>query len=222
MIHDSYFTIHQPSSSPPAMASSTAVVAPSAPPFAQALARVGRAVVPPFLALVAALGVGALLLVATGFDPVRAYAAMWEGVVGSPRNVSEALLRATPLILIGTGIAIAFRCGIWNIGAEGQMYMGAAAGTAVALALGGWSPWIAVPLALAGGVVAGGLWAAIAGWLKVRLMLNEVVTTIMLNYIALGLVSWLVTGPMQEASGYNPQTDEIAASLVLARILPPT
>jgi simple sugar transport system permease protein len=200
----------------------TAVTAAPSSSLGRSLAGLGRAMLPPLLALVAALSVGALLLLLTGFDPVQAYAAMWEGIVGSTRNVGEALLRATPLILIGTGIAIAFRCGIWNIGAEGQLYMGAAAGTAVGLTAGALSPWISVPLALVAGMVAGGLWAAIAGWLKVRLQLNEVVTTIMLNYIAIGLISWLVTGPMQEASGYNPQTDEIAASMVLVRIFPPT
>jgi simple sugar transport system permease protein len=203
------------------MASSELATTPTSS-MGDSIGRVARAILPPLLAIAAALATGALILAITGFDPLRAYAAMWEGIVGSRRNVGEALLRSTPLILIGTGIAIAFRCGIWNIGAEGQFYMGAAAGTFVGLHAGAFPVWISVPLAFAAGMVAGGLWAAIAGWLKVRMQLNEVVTTIMLNYIALGLVSWLVTGPMQEASGYNPQTDEIAASMELARIFPPT
>lgn len=175
----------------------------------------------PVLAIAAALCAGALLLAATGFNVVAAYSALWQGIFGNPRNIAEAMLRATPLILVGTGIAIAFRCGIWNIGAEGQFYMGAAAGAFIGLRFGNLPPLLAIGLALLAGVVAGGAWAGLAGWLKVRLGLNEVVTTIMLNYIAIGIVSYLVTGPWQEAAHYNPQTDEIAAALVLPRLWPP-
>jgi simple sugar transport system permease protein len=181
-----------------------------------------RNVAVPTLAIVAALAVGGLLLALTGYDVVKAYGALWQGIFGNAVNIGEAFLRATPLILIGAGIAVAFRCGIWNIGAEGQFYMGAAAGAAVGLSAANVSPWLAIPAALVAGFSAGGLWAGLAGWLKVRLGLNEVVTTIMLNYIAIGFVGFLVTGPLQESIRANPQTDEIASSAVLARFWPPT
>lgn len=186
----------------------------------QTSAALWRNVALPILAILAALLVGALMLTLSGFNVLAAYSALWSGIFGNARNLGEAMLRATPLILIGAGIAIAFRCGIWNIGAEGQFYMGAAAGALIGLSAGDLPVWLSIPAALLFGALCGGLWAAIAGWLKVRLGLNEVVTTIMLNYIAIGIVGYLVTGPMQEASRYNPQTDEIAAGMVLPRLLP--
>ena len=176
----------------------------------------------PVLSILAALAVGALLLTLTGYNAAKAYQALWVGVFGNTRNIGEAFLRSTPLVLIGAGIAIAFRAGIWNIGAEGQFYMGAIAGTLIGLHAGGLSPVVAIPLGIAAGFLLGGFWASIAGWLKVRMGLSEVVTTIMLNYIALGVVSFLLTGPLQEAAHANPQTDPIAASMILPRIWPPT
>lgn len=181
-----------------------------------------RNVLLPLLSIVAALAVGALILAVSGFNVARAYGALWNGVFGNTRNIGEAFLRATPLVLTGAGIAIAFRCGIWNIGAEGQLYMGAIGATFVGLHAARLSPPVAIVLAIAAGFLCGGIWASLAGWLKVSLGLNEVVTTIMLNYIALGIVSFLITGPMMEAIRANPQTDLIAASAVLPRIWPPT
>ena len=181
-----------------------------------------RTILLPVLSILAALLVGALVLRLAGYDVGRAYGALWDGVFGNTRNMGEAFLRATPLVLIGAGIAIAFRAGIWNIGAEGQFYLGAIGATFVGLHAAALPPLVAIPLAIAVGFLLGGLWAAIAGWLKVRLGLNEVVTTIMLNYIALGLVSFLITGPLMEAIRANPQTDLVAKSVLLPRIWPPT
>jgi general nucleoside transport system permease protein len=181
-----------------------------------------RGLLLPVLSILAALAVGGLVLTLAGYNVVRAYGALWDGVFGNTRNMGEAFLRSTPLVLVGAGIAVAFRAGIWNIGAEGQFYMGAVAGAFIGLHAGGLPAVIAVPLGLLAGFFLGGCWASIAGWLKVRLGLNEVVTTIMLNYIALGVVSFLLNGPMQEAAHANPQTDQIAASMFLPRIWPPT
>jgi ABC-type uncharacterized transport system permease subunit len=181
-----------------------------------------RNLVLPVLSILAALAVGALVLVLAGYDAGKAYGALWNGVFGNTRNMGEAFLRATPLVLVGAGIAVAFRCGIWNLGAEGQFYMGAIAGTYVGLQAGGLSPFIAIPLGLLAGFLLGGAWASIGGWMKVRLGLNEVVTTIMLNYIALGVVSFMVNGPLQEKAHANPQTDQIAKSMFLPLIWPPT
>ncbi len=179
-----------------------------------------RNFVVPVLAIIFALAVGALILTLTGYNVVKAYGALWQGVFGSKVNVGEAFLRSTPLILIGAGIAIAFRCGFWNIGAEGQFYAGAAAGTFIALTFVNLPSWAGIPIALVIGFVAGAFWGALAGFLKVKFCLNEVVTTIMMNYIAVGLVGYLVTGPMQEAMRENPQTDEIIESFVIGRIFP--
>lgn len=181
-----------------------------------------RSALVPVLSIVAALAVGALVLALAGYNVGSAYGALWNGVFGNTRNIGEAFLRATPLVLIGAGIAVAFRAGIWNIGAEGQFYLGAIGATFVGLHVANLPPLVAIPLAIAAGFLLGGFWAGIAGWLKVRLGLNEVVTTIMLNYIALGIVSFLITGPMMEAIRANPQTDLIAASVVLPRIWLPT
>jgi ABC-type uncharacterized transport system permease subunit len=191
-------------------------------PIKDAANRVLQDLLLPILSILAALIVGGLLLVVTGYDAPQALASLWQGVFGNTRNIGEAFLLATPLLLIGTGIAIAFRCGIWNIGADGQFYMGAVGGTFVGLHIANLPPVVAVSLALLAGFVLGGAWASIAAWLKVRLKLNEVVTTIMLNYIAIGVVNFLITGPMQEASHASPQTDEIAVSAILPKIFLPT
>jgi len=176
----------------------------------------------PLVSILAALAVGALILIIAGYDVTIAYGALLKGIFGNTRNIGEAFLKSTPLILIGTGIAVAFRCGIWNIGAEGQFYLGAIGATIVGLHMEHVSSLIAIPLGLVAGFLGGGVWGGVAGWLKVRFKANEVVTTIMLNYIAIGLVSYLVTGPMQEAMHANPQTDEIAVSMILPKIFPPT
>ncbi len=181
-----------------------------------------RTLLLPVLSILAALLVGGIILWLAGYSVGNAYAALWDGVFGNTRNIGEAFLRATPLILIGSGIAIAFRAGIWNIGAEGQFYLGAIGATFLGLHAAKLPPVVAVSLAIAAGFIFGGAWAGLAGWMKVRLGLNEVVTTIMLNYIALGLVSYLITGPMMEGIRANPQTDKIAATMLLPHIWPPT
>jgi len=147
---------------------------------------------------------------------------MWEGVFGNLRVFTEVLLKSTPLILVGTGIAIAFRCGIWNIGAEGQFYAGAVLATWVGIHLTNLPHGLTVGAVFLAGILGGGLWAIIPGWLKIRLKVNEVVSTLMLNYMMTGLTSYLVTGPMQEAKKVFPQTDEIVKAARLSNILPPT
>ncbi len=176
----------------------------------------------PLLAVFAALVVGALLLYLAGYDPIHAYKVMWQGIFGGERIFSEVLIKATPLIFVGAGLAIAFQCGIWNIGGEGQFYAGAILASWVGIHGVNLPALLLVPAVLAAGFVGGGLLAVIPGWLKVRLNVNEVVVTIMLNYIMIGITSFLVTGPMQELSKKFPQTDEIVAAARLPRIWPPT
>ncbi len=176
----------------------------------------------PALAVLGALGIGALLLRVSGYDPLQAYAVMWQGIFGSQRNFTEVLVKATPLIFTGIAVAVAYSGGVWNIGGEGQFYLGAIAATYVGIYWGGLPSALLIPLVLLAGFIGGALWAIIPGLLKAWIDANEVVVTIMLNYIAIGITSFLVTGPMQEARGFYPQTELIAAAARLPRILPPT
>jgi simple sugar transport system permease protein len=127
-------------------------------------------------------------------------------------DVATILVRATPLLLLGLAVALAFRAGVWNIGAEGQFYAGAIAAAWIGTRWGFTSPFVAllvVPLVAA---AAGAAWAIVPAWLRLRFGVLEVITTIMLNFIAEHLVAFLVHGPLQEAARTYPQTDQIAAA----------
>jgi ABC-type uncharacterized transport system permease subunit len=158
------------------------------------------------------------LLVAGGYPAQTALLALWNGSVGSWYSLTSAtLVRAIPLMLTGCAVAVAFRSGVFNIGAEGQFLVGATAAAAVALALprGG---LLSAAIALGAGAVAGGAWAGIAALLRARFGVLEVISTIMLNFVALHTVSYLVRGPLQEPTHVYPQTSTIAEGIQLARI----
>jgi simple sugar transport system permease protein len=168
--------------------------------------------------LIAVLGATALLLAIGGYDVRVALAALWTGSVGSWYALTSAtLVRAVPLMLTGCGVAIAFRAGVFNIGAEGQLLAGAAAATAVALALPSLGV-IALLLALVFGAGAGAGWAGIAAMLRSRFGVLEVISTIMLNFVALYAVSYLVRGPLQEPTHAYPQTSTLDVAVRLIRI----
>lgn len=178
-------------------------------------------------ALVGALLAGAVLLLAAGADPFKAYGVMLSGPVSSEFGITETLVRATPLLLVGLGIVISFRAGILNIGGEGQILMGAVASSAVALALPHWPAVVLLPMVLLVGCVAGGIWGGIAGWLKARLSVNEILSTVMLNSIALQLYTYLIRGPLidpqEVAYGTGvPQTAVLPEHVWLARLIPGT
>ena len=159
-----------------------------------------------------------ILLFAGRFPPGQALGALWLGSVGSWYSISSAtLVRSIPLMLTGGAVAIAFRAGVFNIGAEGQLLAGASAATAVALAFpqGGVATTV---LALSLGAAAGGAWAGIAAFLRARFGVLEVISTIMLNFIAVHAVSSLVRGPLQEPTRVYPQTAAIAYSVHLSRL----
>jgi simple sugar transport system permease protein len=176
----------------------------------------------PIAAILVALLISGLILLLAGYDPLLAFRVMWDGAFGDLRAFSEVLLKATPLILIGSGLAVAFRCSIWNIGAEGQFYAGAVFSALVGIFLADLPALLLIPLVLLLGTVGGALWAMLAGYLKVRFGASEIVTTIMLNYIAIIGTGYLVTGPMIEEAGKFPQTAKIAEAAWLPRFLPPT
>lgn len=163
------------------------------------------------------LATAALLLVG-GYDVRTALAALWTGSLGSWYALTSAtLVRAIPLMLSGCAVAIAFRAGVFNIGAEGQLLAGAAAATAVALVLPALGA-VTLALALLAGAAGGAGWAGIAAVLRRRFGVLEVISTIMLNFVALYAVSYLVRGPLQEPTHAYPQTLAIADGVRLAQI----
>ena len=173
------------------------------------------------LCLSLALLAGALHL--AGYDAERALLALWRGSFGSTNAfLSATLVRATPLLLAGLGVALAFRAGIWNIGAEGQLLAGAATATALGVTLGDAPRILLLPMALVAGALAGMLWASIAEWLRRQRSVLEVISTIMLNFVALHLVGFLVHGPLQEPLGIYPQSSPIADAARLPRLIPGT
>lgn len=151
-----------------------------------------------------------------GLDATHALVALWNGSLGSGYALtSSTLVRATPLILTGLAVALAFRAGVWNIGAEGQLLAGAATATAVGLFVTPLSGPFTVVVALLLGALAGAIWAWIAAELRNRFGVLEVISTIMLNFVALYAVGYLVRGPLQEATHVYPQSDPLPA---LARL----
>lgn len=160
-----------------------------------------------------AVGAGATLLVvagiaAAGFDLGDSLGAGLRGAIGTPFSVFSATLkRSIPLMILGVSVCIAFRAGVLNIGGEGQFLAGAAAGVAMGLSLPAGTPApLLIGAELAAGIAAGGAWAAIAAGLLRRFRISEVVSTLLLNFVALYLVGYLVRGPMQEPTGAYPQS----------------
>ena len=155
----------------------------------------------PLFAIAFALLVSALILALVGGDPVRSYVHIFNAAFGSVGVVSDTLVKATPLILAGLACALAFRMGLWNIGAEGQLLLGAWGGSAVVLVplLPAGTPGIVlIPAMLLAGFACGALWGLIPGYLKARLGVNEIIVTLMLNYIAFAWLEYWVFGPWTE------------------------
>ncbi|MDW8402599.1 ABC transporter permease [Chloroflexus sp.] len=145
----------------------------------------------PILAVFSALVVGAFIIGITGADWQAAYIGLWEGAFGSPRAIADTVVRSTPFIICGLAVALAFKAGLFNIGAEGQLYAGAVAAVVIGTTL--QMPAIFhIPATLIAGALGGAAWAAIAGFLKARTGAHEVINTIMLNYIALRMTDWLI------------------------------
>ncbi|MEO8294139.1 MAG: ABC transporter permease [Gemmatimonadota bacterium] len=174
------------------------------------------------LASMSGLLVLAAGLIIFGYDAPAAFAALWRGAFGSWYALTSAtLVRAVPLLLIGGGLTLAFRAGALNIGAEGQFYAGAIAATWIGLHLHGVSPVLAVTLLLLSSALAGALWIALPVLLRLRFGVLEVISTLLLNFVAEALVSLMVQGPLQEARHAYPQSDPIANEARL-RFLPGT
>lgn len=176
----------------------------------------------PALAFGVATVLAAMLLWMSGYAILPVFAALLQGAFGSAHALAETAVRATPLLLIGLAVAFAFRAGVWNIGAEGQFLLGALGAIALAPRLTMLPAGLGFFLLFVCSVCAGGLWAGLAGWMKFQRRVPEVVSTILLNLIALELVRYAVNGPLMETLREFPQTDALALDLRLTRWLPPT
>ena len=176
----------------------------------------------PLLAIVLALCLSSGLILAFGAQPTVAFRALLAGAFGSKNSLAETLLKATPLLLAGLGMCAAFTCRIWNIGAEGQLYIGALAATVVGVHVHFSSTAAAIPTLLLVSFLAGGCWAAIPGWLKGQFGVSEIITTIMLNYIALFLISYAISAPLRDPKGYLPQSAALLEFAKLPVLLPKT
>ena len=161
----------------------------------------------PLFAAAAMLLTGFLLFSLLGKEPLAAFRVFFIEPVASVYGLGELLLKSTPLILCALGLAIGFRANVWNIGAEGQLIIGALAGSAIALFVDGLGGW-AVPLMLLAGMIGGMAWAAIAAFLRTRFHTNEILVTLMLVYIAQLLLSYFTHGPWRDPAGFNfPQSE---------------
>lgn len=162
----------------------------------------------PFLAILTAVVVGGVIIAFVGGDPLLAYRGLIQGSFGSTKALSETAVWATPYIFAGLAVALAFKGGLFNIGAEGQLAVGAVASSLIGYALPEWLGYdlpaiIHLPLAIIFGILMGGLWAGIVGWLKAYTGGHEVINTIMMNYIALNTTSFLLNGVMKDRSPTN-------------------
>ena len=173
----------------------------------------------PVLALAVTVLIGVLLFVALGKDPVAGLRVFFWDPIKSPYALGELTVKATPLLLIALGLAVCFRSNVWNIGAEGQYVLGAIAASGVALlADKGSSSWIVLPVILAG-MLGGMFWAGITAWLRDRFNANEILVSLMLVYVAVMLLSFIVSGPWKDPQGYNfPQSRTFDAATRIPRL----
>jgi len=201
-----------------------------------------QALLIPALAVLTGLIIGAIAIVASGGNVFVAYGALFAGAFGDPVKFftgfqqlfttgetagllkaiypfSESIVIATPYIFAGLSVAIGFRCGLFNIGAEGQFFIGALCSAFVGYSIEGLPAIIHLPLALLAGAAGGAIWGMIPGYLKARFGAHEVVNTIMMNWIAFRLSDWLLNGPMK-ASGFRPVTPNIEHTAELPRFFP--
>ncbi len=179
----------------------------------------------PVFATLAALVLGAVMLLFLKVNPIAAYKALWDGAFGSSNAFAETLVKATPLLLVALGICISFRGDVINIGGEGQMIVGAILATWVGLTFTGLPGWLTVTLAMLAGFFGGAVWGGIPGILKAYFRVNEILSTVMMNAIAVQLMNFLLRGPMidpsqAELASKIPQTARLLEAFRLPRLAP--
>ncbi len=160
-------------------------------------------------AAIVALIIGGFLFRISGADAFEAYATMFKGAFGSQFAITQLLTRAIPLLIIALGLIMVFRANIWNIGAEGQFMMGALGGGAVVTQFSISPGSISILLAIIAGAMTGGSWGAIVGWLRAKWEVHEVITSLLLNFVAIIFFSFLVRGPLRDPSGFLPESKEV-------------
>jgi general nucleoside transport system permease protein len=181
----------------------------------------------PALAVIVALAIGALLLLLMGANPVQAYSALIRGALGTVSGLTQSAVKATPLLLVALGVIIAFRANVINVGGEGQIIAGALMVTWFTLAFRAWPGYLLLPAAVIMGFVAGAAWGFVPGLLKARLGVNEILSTIMMNAIALQLMNLLLSGPMIDpaevaAGTYIAQSERMPVHGWLPQLVPQT
>ena len=181
----------------------------------------------PLLAVPVAFLIGAVMLAALGANPLEAYGAMLQGAFGDKSGITQTLVKAMPLLLVGLGVCIAFRGGVINIGGEGQISVGALAATAFSIGFKDVSGWILLPVSMVLGALAGAVWGGIPGILKAKLGVNEILSTVMMNAIAVQLSNYLLRGPMIDPKEIEQGTRIAQSALLpkavwLTRLVPQT
>ncbi len=176
----------------------------------------------PVWAVIAALLAGAGLIAVAGVNPWDAYGALFGGAFLDYYGLASTLAKMSPILLAGLAVIVPLRVGLLNIGAEGQIYMGGLFSSMAALLLPEMSPFIQVPLCIVAGALGGGLWGLVPGYLKAHHGINEVIITILLNFIAINLVSYVAGGPMMQEGAPYPYSEEIREALWLPWIMPQT
>ena len=188
------------------------------------ISRLIDTLLPVFAAMIALL-LGAVMLFFLKVNPVEAYKALWDGAFGSTNAFAETLVKATPLLLVGIGICISFRGDVINIGGEGQMIIGAVLATWVGLNFTGLPGWLTITLSMLAGFLGGAIWGGIPGVLKAYFSVNEILSTVMMNAIAVQLMNFLLRGPMidpaqAEMASQIPQTARLEEIFRLPRLAP--
>jgi simple sugar transport system permease protein len=178
-----------------------------------------RALIPIVAVLITFL-ITAIFVLAVNANPLEAYYYFLIDPLSSRVSAIEVLVKSTPLLLTGAAVTFAFIGGFWNIGAEGQLLAGATAATAIGVQMHDVSPWIALPLMILAGFAAGMLWILVPALMKIKLAIDEVVTTLLLNSVALLIVSALLNGPWRNPISQWPQSPEIAPSAIFPKLIP--
>ncbi|MGZ6316183.1 MAG: ABC transporter permease [Anaerolineales bacterium] len=179
----------------------------------------------PVFATLAALAVGAVMLLFLKVSPVEAYKALWVGAFGDSNALAETLVKATPLLLVALGICISFRGDVINIGGEGQMIIGAILASWVGLTFTTWPGWLVITLSMLAGFIGGAIWGGIPGYLKAYFNVNEILSTVMMNAIAVQCMNFALSGPMidpvqAKLASRIPQTARLPEAFWLPRLVP--
>ncbi|MBE7549675.1 MAG: ABC transporter permease [Anaerolineales bacterium] len=161
---------------------------------------------PSLLGALVAFLIGAVLIQLAGSDPLVAYPAMVRGAFGGSRQLTETILKATPMLLVALGLTVAFKARVWNIGAEGQYFMGALAGSLIALTFPTLPAIILIPAMLLAGIIGGALWGLLPALLRTKRGMSEIISTLMLNYVAILIVEYVSRAPLRDPNGFLPET----------------